>query len=367
MHAQREMNLGIRGSAYCLLLAALAVLGWTPCLVNAQQTPPASAPTAAAATAAAPEEIAKLVKQLDDNTYATRQAASDRLAAIGGAAISALEKAAVGTSAEVTSRSVELLGKFLDSADLAVRVRARAALETVAKSDNTTAADRAKQALEAKNPNRPANVGFANGIAVGAIRIAAINVAVAAGGAGGAQKVSVRNTDGVRDIDVEDGGRKIKIHDDPAKAITVEVTETKDGKETTTKTEAKDADDLKKKSAEAFKVYKQYAQDNQGAANIQLQVAGGGVNNGPVAVGGAGFAGVQPAANTPDTRTRLATIRLQAMARQLTALVKSEDVKDLPAESKDALKKQLDEIKAQLADLEKQLAPAATTKPAESK
>jgi hypothetical protein len=250
----------------------------------------------------------------------------------------------------------------MDTADESVRLPARVALENIAKSENTTAANRAKQALEARNPNKPGPMVFGNGIIRGGIKIAALNVAVAAGGAGGAQKISVRSTNGVRDIDVEETGRKIKIHDDPAKAITVEVTETKDGKETTTKSEAKDADDLKKKAPEAFKLYKQYAQDNQGAAGIQLQVAGA-VNN----AGGGAAVAPQPAANTPDARTRMATLRLQALARQLATLVKSEQVKDLPAESKDALKKQIDDIKSQLADLEKQLAPAATTKPADGK
>ena len=37
-----------------------------------------------------------------------------------------------------------------------------------------------------------------------------------------------RFLDGVKDIDVEEDGRKIKIHDDPNKGITVEITEKKD-------------------------------------------------------------------------------------------------------------------------------------------
>jgi hypothetical protein len=361
------MNLSGQGWAHCVALTALAVLAWGPCLADAQQTQPAAtaapntapATTAPAATAS-PEEIAKLVKQLDDDQFASRQAASKRLEAIGVPAISALAKAAVGTSAEVTSRSIDVLGKLLDSPDESVRLPARVTLENIAKGENANAADRAKQAIEARKPNRPAQAGLGNVVIQGGIRIAALNIV--AGGAGGAQKVSVRNNDGVRDIDVEETSRKIKIHDDPAKAITVEVTETKDGKETTTKSEAKDADDLKKKAPEAFKVYKQYAQNNQGAAGIQLQIAGG--NN----VGGGMVVGPQPAANTPDTRTRMTTLRLQAMARQLTTLIQSEQVKDLPAETKDAVKKQIDDLKSQLADLEKQLAPAAaTTKPADAK
>ena len=84
------------------------------------------------------------------------------------------------------------------------------------------------------------------------IRVAAV--------AGGARRMSVKNVNGVKDIEAEEEGRKVKIHDDPDEGIEMSVTEKKDGKEETKEYKVKNADELKEKHPEAHKIYEQYNQ-----------------------------------------------------------------------------------------------------------
>ena len=99
----------------------------------------ATAPQAAEATAA---DIAAWIKQLDADKFADRQEASEKLYAAGKAAIPASAEAAAGPSLEVTVRSIDLLQRFLDSPDKAIKDAATAGLEKIAKSDKPNAARR---------------------------------------------------------------------------------------------------------------------------------------------------------------------------------------------------------------------------------
>ena len=74
--------------------------------------------------------------------------------------------------------------------------------------------------------------------------------------------VNVRIVNGVKDVTVTEDGRKITIHEDPAGDIEVTVTEPKDGKEQTSRYNAKNAEELKKNHPEAHKLYEQYAAAN---------------------------------------------------------------------------------------------------------
>ena len=78
----------------------------------------------------------------------------------------------------------------------------------------------------------------------------------------------MRNVNGIKDIEVTEKDRKVKIHVDPNQGIKVEIMETKEGKPVTRAFKAKNADELKKKSPEAHKLYEKYAKG--GAGNIQL-------------------------------------------------------------------------------------------------
>ncbi len=169
------------------------------------------------------EQIAKLVEQLDADRYADRQAASEKLATIGKPAIAALSKAAVGESAEVTIRAIGLLGKFLESSDQETNRAAKATLETIAKSDRQAAARRAQELIKPPATETPAPGG--NGIAMGQIQFQVHAIGV---GAGGSRK-SMKVVNGVKEIEVEEGGKKVKITDDPQQGIKIEVTSMENG------------------------------------------------------------------------------------------------------------------------------------------
>jgi hypothetical protein len=88
-------------------------------------------------------------------------------------------------------------------------------------------------------------------------------------GGKGLKRMSIKIVNGVKDIEVEEKDRKIKIHEEPTGKIEVEVTQKKDGKEKTSKYQAENADELKKKHPEAHKIYEQYGKGNAGGA-IQM-------------------------------------------------------------------------------------------------
>jgi hypothetical protein len=302
-----------------------------------------------AESALSAEEIAKLVGQLDAPRFADRQAASEKLAEIGKPAIAELAKAAGGESLEATTRAIDLLQKFLESPDDATKQAARAALEQVAKCDRPAAARRAQDALKAAQKT-PEGVIQGGGIMIGGMGVV--------GGAG--RRISVRNVNGVKDIDVDEKDKKIKIHDDPQQGITVEVTTKKDGKDVTEKFEGKNAEELKKKHPEAHKLYEEYS-GNQGALQFRIQIQPGGAIPLPVQP--------VPAPNVLPFGNRgleLEIARLRQLSSRLELLLKDNGVKNAPQQTKDEMKKQIDQLKEQLEKLEKRLQePADPPRPAE--
>ncbi|MGY8730726.1 MAG: hypothetical protein ACKVK0_01245, partial [Pirellulales bacterium] len=74
------------------------------------------------------------------------------------------------------------------------------------------------------------------------------------------QQLQIRNVNGVKDIEFTGNGRKITIHDDPKQGIKIEITDSQDGKPVTRTFQAKNAEELQKKSPEAHKLYKKYFQ-----------------------------------------------------------------------------------------------------------
>jgi hypothetical protein len=282
------------------------------------------------------------VEQLDAERFSERQAASEKLAEIGKPAIAPLAKAAVGDSLEVTTRAIALLGKFLDSSDQATKDAAKTALEGLAKSDKPAAARRAQEYVKQPAKEQPAAQA---GIAMGQIQIQVGGII------GGKKSRSMKNINGVKEIEAEEDGKKVKIVDDPKNGIKVEHTYKKDGKEVTDKYEAKDAKELEKKHPEGYKLYKQYSEEQAGGfgGNIQIQVQPGGIQ---VVPGQAvPVPGIQPLprGKPVDVAKRL----MQNLGKQIELLTK--DLKEAPKESKEALKKQIDELQKQLADLEKKL------------
>jgi hypothetical protein len=211
--------------------------------------------------------IARLIQQLDAGEFSARSEASRSLQQLGPAACPALGKAAVEGSREQRMRALEILGQHFQEGETTTKQAAKEALESIAASDHESSARRAKDILEPKN-EQPM-------IAVPNIAPAQIQIQVQAiaGGIGGrgVQRIQVKN--GVRQMETDDGQRKIKIVEDPAKGIEVEITQQRDGKETTEKFQAKDADELAKKDPEIHKLYQRL----QNMGGVQIQAVPGGI------------------------------------------------------------------------------------------
>lgn len=311
--------------------------------------------------------IDRLVKQLDADEFAERQAATQKLEELGASALLALEAATQGKSHEAASRAMAILKTHFQSGQPALKQAAKESLQRIAKGENAAAARHAEEVLTPPpEPNanaRPALPGLRPGMAP--LRLAI---------AGAAKRVSVKTVNGVKDVEVEEKDRKIKIHDDPAKGIEMEVTEKKDGKEETKKYEAKNADELKTKHPEAHKLFEEFAK--AGAAAVRVEVVGGArppivpalpapVEAAPAKVVPAepmpariGDAPVLPPIKlrTADTEKQLAD-SLQAALKEVEAaleqLGKATDKPDeLPRvkERLEAAQKRLNELKAKLAE-----------------
>lgn len=199
-----------------------------------------------------------LIKQLDADQFADRQQASEKLAEAGLKAIEALQKAADSDSREASGRAVEILKRHFESEADALKAAAKAALEKIAQSDRPLASRLAKAALAPKP----------EGQAPGVIQLVPGQIQIQVQAiAGNGRNVRTKITNGVKEIEAEENGQKVKIVDDPQNGIKLEITETKDGKETTRKVEAKNAEELKKQDPEAHKVYEKYS--GQGGIRIQ--------------------------------------------------------------------------------------------------
>jgi tetratricopeptide (TPR) repeat protein len=229
------------------LVAALVLIAYSK-LSAAEETdaPPLLEPAA---------DFDALIKQLDADEFGDRQVASEKLTEAGVAAIDALKQAAEGDSREAARRAIEILTKHLGGNAEELKAAAKQALEKIAANEqrHPIAARLAKAAL---NPKPDAQQLPGIQLVPGQIQIQVQAIA------GGGRRVRTKIVNGVKEIEAEEDGQKVKIVDDPNNGIKLEITEKKDGKETTRKIEAKDAEDLKKQDPEAHKIYEKYAKQN---------------------------------------------------------------------------------------------------------
>jgi hypothetical protein len=109
---------------------------------------PSSAPTSSAASAA---RVQQWIRELDDDRFAVREAASAALVAAGRDAVAPLAKAAVEGGLEVTTRCVRVLAQLATSEDPVLAESARDVLEKLDSPQPNVATDRAAAALESLN------------------------------------------------------------------------------------------------------------------------------------------------------------------------------------------------------------------------
>ncbi len=287
-----------------------------------------------------PADFDALISGLDSEEFSTRQEATQKLAEQGTLALPALEKAMQGESREASSRALDLIKKLFESKDSATKQQAEAALKRLAESDKPAVANRAQNILAPPQELPRPVPGAQPQIAPIRIRFQAAN---------GDRKVSIRDQNGVRDIEAVDKGRKVKIHDDPNNGIQVEITETKDGKEETKKYEAKNAEELKKNHPDAHQAYEEFGKRNGG----QIKIFGGNGQAVPLpGLPGPGIPAGVPGADPETIRQR----RIEGLERALEGVQRAMD----------ELERQKLRILEQKAQLEREVpAPAPAAKPAE--
>jgi hypothetical protein len=326
----------------CLAAAGLLCLG------VAARADDAAGPVPETSAADIAADIAKLIPRLDDAEFSQRQAASQELMEAGKTVFPQLEKAALEGSREASGRALDILKTHFTRGDDDTKQAAKAALERLAKSSNAGAAQRANDVLNPPKLPDPLNAQFG---ALPIIRGANIQIQVAAGNIPAMRRsVTIKDINGQREIEVVENDKKTKIIKSPNGSIEAEITEKQNGKEVTRKVQAKDLDDLKKKDADAAKIYEQYSQN--GIGNIQIQ---------------AGFApGLPGIPNAPNLPAEVRDQTIKNMERQIEQLKAqaatnpaAQRLVDLLQDRKKALEQQ--------AQAEKAGAKPAETKPAESK
>jgi hypothetical protein len=239
---------------YSMLSAAVVAFGMLGGIALADDPAPADE-----------AQIAKLIEQLDAPRFADRQDAQQKLAEAGKAALPAVEKASQSENREVSGRALEVLERHFKGNDEQLKAAAKESLERLAKHQSESVARRAKDIVSPPQPPMPPAVPNVPNLRIGGARI---QIQVGGNAGGNFRKVTVKNVNGVKETEVEENGRKLKIVDDPANGIKVDVTETKDGKETTKTYEAKNAEELKTKHPEAHKLYEEFG---KGPAGVQIQ------------------------------------------------------------------------------------------------
>ena len=358
-------------------------------LLMAGDTGPAAPPagkeakpaTAGQSPAAAVESIEQLIEQLDAAEFDKREAACGKLAAKEKAAIAALEKAAANGNLEVSSRATTVLGKLLKSSDEATEKAATDALQHLADGDSPAAARKARSILDKKNALKN-NVP---GMSVPGMNVPGIIVPGNAfggqiiinggqlniGGGPGMRTMSVKNINGVKEINASEDGKTVKILDDPAQGIKVELAEKQNGKEVTKKYDAKNVEELKKNHPAGYELYKKYGGEQPGAGVMQFRIQGGAGNfqipgNAMPAIPLQPAMPLQPLAPVPvvpgaaapqinTPQVEVATRMVQNLSSRLERLQKAEDCKNASPESKAELKKQIDALSKQLEALRGQL------------
>ena len=208
--------------------------------------------------AGASDNISALIKQLDHDEFKQREAAGKELTELGEIAISALAQAVNSKSPEASVRAFNIIAHHYQSGDDGARETAAEVLQKLKESGKSFAA-RARQVIEPKKTAPQAANRF--------------NLQLA-GNVGVQQRVAVTVKNGIKQVDAEEGGRHVKILDDPQKGITIEVREEKEGKKEMKKYAAANVGELKKKHPEAHKLYQKYVGNvraNGGNIRIQLK------------------------------------------------------------------------------------------------
>ncbi len=103
---------------------------------------PVAKPADAPATSPTAEETQALIKQLDSEKFATREAATHKLIDAGAAVVDAVIAAVDSKSREVSMRAMQILEQTLKNSSEAAQAKIRAALEKIAQQPDSPAGAR---------------------------------------------------------------------------------------------------------------------------------------------------------------------------------------------------------------------------------
>jgi hypothetical protein len=282
--AMRRVLLGIMTVLLPAMLAT--VVCDTVARANEQANNQRSEPVPAAPEPSVPpteRELADWVRDLGNPAYAVRDKAQAKLTAAGELALDPVANAVASTEPEVRQRAVEILRRHAAGTSEPIGTKARVALEDLSRSEDMAVAraassamatnDRKRQEaqLEATTRDRMMVRGgravFMPGKPLVVARARAIAIAP------GATSLQISVVNGKRSLIAEADGQKVEISDggdDDKGGIKMSITKKVDGKEVKESFTAKDADELKSKHAEAYKVYEKYTKP---AAKPKLKAA----------------------------------------------------------------------------------------------
>jgi len=235
--------------------------------IFAPAQPPAEQGQAAKAADDA-RRVQQLIEQLDSDEFAVREAAAGKLEQLGIAAIAPLAEVAAGKSLEASTRAIAILGKLASGDDERVGLRATEALKELAQGDNTRVAAAAKATLAGPKVKPPPGIwqgespvdvfgGRRNIIATDkpGVRLSGAGIAIGPG----SQLALARTVDGVRVVDVLQGGNRGLWIRDGKEGIEIFVREPDEkGQPKIQHYRAKDAEQLAKEHPEIHKLYRQF-------------------------------------------------------------------------------------------------------------
>eukprot|EP00913_Durusdinium_trenchii_P035240 g32970.t1 len=217
-------------------------------------------------------QAAVWIEKLNSPKFKIREEASLQLRKLGKVAIEPVARAAETNDLETVARCVSILKCFYDSNDPAVKAAAEQQLKKLEKSPNATVARRAADATRKPEPAQRISP-FGNRIMIvngpnGRIQLQAM---IARRVVNRAQRRAVARPGLVREITVNENGKKIHIHETlaPSRKILIKVTEKVAGKEKTTDYKANSSSKLRRMHPKVYELYRKHI----GKARLKAQAA----------------------------------------------------------------------------------------------
>jgi len=216
-------------------------------------------------------DVAKWIRELDDDEFQVRQRATAKLEKAGPPVYAALAAAMPKSSFEVRTRTLGILARAYQAEAPGRKEAARKVLEQLARPESGTVAAHARAILRplssafgtpdqiaGNTPPIPVPFGRQQmaGIPGQGVLLLQGNIQIRAQLGRGVRTVQIQAVgNGTRTIDVRRPNKRIRIEEDPRGRIKMSVTETINGRSKTAEYAAKDVDELKQKHPEAYKIY----------------------------------------------------------------------------------------------------------------